>query len=102
MDGLLVVTPYYNKATASGLLAHYRAVAEAVDLPVILYNVPTRTGVDIPVEVCRELGEIPNIAGIKEAKADLNKISHLIRFAFKYPLSVSSSRTEYRLQSHTV
>ena len=79
VDGLLVVSPYYNKATPSGLVAHYRAVAEAVDLPVILYNVPTRTGVDISVEVCKRLGEIPNIAGIKEAKADLNKVGHLIR-----------------------
>lgn len=76
-DGLLVVSPYYNKATPSGLLAHYRAVAEAVSLPVILYNVPTRTAVDLPVSVCRELAELPNIAGIKEASSDLQKVGEL-------------------------
>lgn len=74
VDGLLVVSPYYNKATPAGLEAHYRAVAEAVDLPVIVYNVPSRTGVDIPVEVYQALAEIPNIAGVKEANPDMGKI----------------------------
>ena len=76
-DALLVVTPYYNKATPEGLVVHYTAIAAAVHIPVIVYNVPSRTGVDMPVEVCRELAKIPNIAGIKEASPDISKIARL-------------------------
>lgn len=76
-DALLVVSPYYNKATPDGLFAHYLSVAHSVRLPVILYNVPSRTGVDIPVSVYRRLAAIPNIAGIKEASADITKIAHI-------------------------
>lgn len=74
VDGLLVVSPYYNKATEEGLFAHYLAVAHAVSLPVIVYNVPSRTGVDIPVSVYRRLARIPNIAGVKEASGDIRKL----------------------------
>ena len=77
-DGLLVVTPYYNKASSDGLIRHYTAIAQAVSLPVILYNVPSRTGVDISPEVCLALSQIPNIVGIKEASGDLKKAA-LIR-----------------------
>ena len=77
VDGLLVVSPYYNKASRDGLIAHYKAVAEAVSLPVILYNVPSRTGVDIPVEVYRNLSGIPNIAGVKEASTSISKLLRL-------------------------
>lgn len=73
-DGLLVVTPYYNKATSEGLLAHYSAIAGAVHIPVIAYNVPSRTGVDVPVEVYACLAKIPNLAGVKEASSDIRKI----------------------------
>ena len=76
-DALLVVSPYYNKATAEGLLAHYTAVAGAVHIPVIAYNVPGRTGVDIPVEVYAQLAEIPNLAGVKEASSDITKINRI-------------------------
>jgi 4-hydroxy-tetrahydrodipicolinate synthase len=79
VDGLLVVSPYYNKATPSGLIAHYSAIASSVSLPVIIYNVPGRTGVDIPVGVYRELAKIPNITGVKEASADINKIAKIRR-----------------------
>lgn len=72
-DGLLVVSPYYNKATPEGLYNHYRAIAAAVHIPVIIYNVPLRTGVDIPVSVYRRLSHIPNIAGVKEASTDITK-----------------------------
>lgn len=78
VDGLLVVTPYYNKATPEGLFAHYVTVAHTVKIPVIVYNVPSRTGVDIPVSVCKRLSRIPNIAGIKEASTDIRKIQKLI------------------------
>ena len=74
VDGLLLVSPYYNKATPEGLYAHYLAVAHSVSLPVILYNVPTRTGVDIPVSVYRKLAEVPNIAGVKETVSDMKKL----------------------------
>jgi 4-hydroxy-tetrahydrodipicolinate synthase len=73
-DGVLVVTPYYNKATQGGLIAHYTAVADASDKPVIIYNVPSRTGVDMSVSVYQELAKRPNIAGIKEASTDIGKI----------------------------
>ena len=73
VDGILVVSPYYNKATEEGLYSHYHSIAASVHIPVILYNVPTRTGVDIPVSVYARLAEIPNIAGVKEASMDITK-----------------------------
>lgn len=72
-DGLLIVTPYYNKATADGLYDHYLAVAKAVQIPVIAYNVPGRTGVDIPLSVYEKLSKIPNLIGTKEASTDITK-----------------------------
>ena len=78
VDGLLVVTPYYNKATPEGLYAHFASVTHSVNIPVILYNVPGRTGVDIPVEIYRRLSRIPNIAGTKEASTDVSKITKII------------------------
>lgn len=77
VDGVLVVTPYYNKATQPGLVKHYRAVAESVEVPVIAYNVPSRTGVDISVQTCRELAQVPNIVGLKEACGDISKVGRI-------------------------
>ncbi len=76
-DALLVVSPYYNKATPDGLFAHYLSIAHAVSLPIILYNVPSRTGVDIPVSVYQRLSRVPNIVGVKEASTDITKISRI-------------------------
>lgn len=76
-DALLVVTPYYNKANPEGLFAHYLSVAHAVKIPVIIYNVPGRTGVDVPVSVYKRLSRIPNIAGVKEASTDIIKIARV-------------------------
>lgn len=73
-DALLVVSPYYNKATPDGLVCHYLSIAHAVKIPVILYNVPSRTGVDMPVSVYKRLSNIPNIVGVKEASNDIGKI----------------------------
>lgn len=77
-DGLLVVTPYYNKTSQSGLLSHYAAVAEATDLPVIVYNVPSRTGLSITLSTYQAISRIPNINGVKEASSDLPLVSRLM------------------------
>lgn len=79
VDGLLIVTPYYNKATLDGLIMHYNAIAQSVNMPIIVYNVPSRTGLDIPVSVYQRLGEIPNVVGIKEASTDITKITKILR-----------------------
>ena len=77
VDALLIVSPYYNKATPDGLVAHYSAIAGAVHIPVIAYNVPSRTGVDIPVSVYKCLAQIPNMAGVKEASTDISKVAKI-------------------------
>ena len=76
-DALLVVSPYYNKGNPDGLYTHFLAIARSVDLPVILYNVPSRTGVDIPVSVYKKLSTQPNINGVKEASTDITKIARI-------------------------
>ena len=76
-DALLVVSPYYNKATPEGLLFHYVSICQEVNIPVIAYNVPSRTGVDIPISVYQQLSGIPNMAGIKEASPDITKIARI-------------------------
>lgn len=79
VDALLIVSPYYNKPTPEGLVAHYMTIAHTVNIPIIAYNVPSRTGVDTPVSVCQRLAPIPNMAGIKEASPDITKITRLCR-----------------------
>lgn len=74
-DGLLCVTPYYNKTTQTGLVAMYTAIANSVNIPIILYNVPSRTGVNIDPKTYFELSKVENIVAIKEANADLAKIT---------------------------
>lgn len=73
-DGLLIVTPYYNKTTQKGLVAHYRLIASQTNLPIILYNVPSRTGVNILPETYLELSKIKNIVATKEANGDISSI----------------------------
>ena len=76
-DALLIVTPYYNKTTQTGLIAHYKKIAENVNIPIIVYNVPSRTGVNILPETCLELSKINNIVGIKEASGNISQIAKI-------------------------
>lgn len=76
-DALLVVTPYYNKTTQKGLIEHYKVIANAVTLPIIMYSVPSRTGVNILPETCLELSKIENIVAIKEASGNLSQVAKI-------------------------
>jgi len=76
-DGLLIVTPYYNKTTQEGLIKHYETVAKETSLPIILYNVPSRTGLNINPETCLELSKIENIVAIKEASGNLSQVAKI-------------------------
>lgn len=78
VDGILLVTPYYNRPSQEGLYAHFKAVAEATSLPVMLYNVPGRTGVHLSAETTIRLAELPNVFATKEASADLDEITTII------------------------
>lgn len=79
VDGLLVVTPYYNKATQKGLIAHYKVIAESVDLPIIVYNVPGRTGCNIlPQTIATLFNECENIVGVKEASSNVAQAAELM------------------------
>lgn len=78
-DGLLVITPYYNKPQPDGLVAYFGAVASATDLPVMMYNVPGRTGVNMGPDVVERLADVPTITAVKEASGSLDQISEIIR-----------------------
>lgn len=75
VDGVLIVTPYYNKTTQAGLVEHYKLIAQNTNLPIILYNVPGRTGVNIEPDTCLKLSEIGNIVAIKEASGNLSQVA---------------------------
>ena len=78
VDGVLLISPYYNKPNPAGLLAHFKKIAEAVDIPMIIYNVPSRTGQDMPVDVITKLAKVENIVGIKEASGNVGKVSQIL------------------------
>lgn len=77
-DGALVITPYYNKPTQKGLYLHFKKIAEEVDIPIIIYNVPSRTGVNMLPETLAELAELKNIVGVKEASGNLDQMIQII------------------------
>lgn len=79
-DGLLLVSPYYNKANEEGMYAHFATAADAVNIPIIIYNVPSRTGCVIPLSVVEKLAKHPMICGIKEASGDMSYTMHCARF----------------------
>lgn len=92
-DGLLVVTPYYNKCTQKGLVKHFTTIADAVNIPLILYNVPSRTGVNIQVQTYAELAKHPRIVAVKEASGDLSAVAK-IRHACGDALAVYSGNDD--------
>ena len=96
VDGALIVTPYYNKTTQDGLVAHYKAIAESTSLPIILYSVPSRTGVNIAPKTCLELSKIENIVAIKEASGNLSQIAEIASLC-KDNLNIYSGMT---IKSH--
>ncbi len=88
-DGALVVAPYYNKPTQEGIFQHYKAIAESCDLPIIIYNIPGRSVINISDDTLARLSEVPNIAGVKDATADLARV-YTLRSKLKKPLQLLS------------
>lgn len=79
VDGLLIVNPYYNKTTQRGLIAHYNTIADNVNIPIIVYNVPGRTGLNITPNTLAELSKHPNIRGVKEASGNISQVAEIAR-----------------------
>lgn len=79
-DGILVVTPYYNKCTETGMIAHYEKIADSISIPMILYSVPSRTGVNIPPSVVEILSRHPRIAGLKEASGNMSQVCSMAQY----------------------
>lgn len=79
VDGLLVVTPYYNKGNENGIYEHYKAIAEGVKIPIIMYNVPSRTGVNLSIQLLKRLAQIENITALKEASGDISYVAEVAR-----------------------
>ena len=92
-DAVLIVTPYYNKTTQAGLIAHYKAIAEAINIPIILYNVPSRTGLNITPATCLELSKLDNIVAIKEASGNISQVAEIANLC-KDNLSIYSGNDD--------
>lgn len=106
VDACLIVTPYYNRPTQHGLIEHYRAIAKAVSIPILLYNNPTRTACDMQPETVAAVSEVPNIVGIKEATGNVQRLLALMekcKKGFKYYSGDDESGLEFiRLGGHGV
>ncbi|WP_406655607.1 4-hydroxy-tetrahydrodipicolinate synthase [Methanolobus sp. ZRKC2] len=96
-DAALVISPYYNKSNKAGLMAHFKAIAEAADIPIILYNVPSRTGQDISAEIIAELAEVDNIVAVKEASGSLEKISRILELTVNEDFEILSGEDDLTL-----
>ena len=92
-DGALLITPYYNKPTPEGLYRHYKLIAEEVDIPIVIYNVPSRTGISILPETVAKLSEIKNIVGIKEASGNIDQTTQILQLCNITVLSGDDSLT---------
>lgn len=92
-DGALLITPYYNKPTPEGLCRHYKLIAEEVDIPIVIYNVPSRTGISILPETVAKLSEIKNIVGIKEASGSIDQTTQILQLCNITVLSGDDSLT---------
>ena len=92
-DACLIVTPYYNKTTQNGLVVHYKAIANSCNIPIILYNVPSRTGINILPETCLELSKVSNINAIKEASSNISQVSK-IKYLCKDDLYIYSGNDD--------
>ncbi len=90
VDVALLISPYYNKPNNTGLIKHFKKIAESVDIPLLLYNVPSRTSQDMPLEVIFELSKVDNIVGIKEASGNLDKVTQIIENTMDNDFSVIS------------
>ena len=77
-NGALIISPYYTRPNNAGLIAHFKKIAESADIPIVLYNVPSRTGQDMPLEVIIELSKVENIVAVKEASGNLGKVSQIL------------------------
>ena len=91
--GVLLITPYYNKPTPEGLLRHYKLIAESVDIPIVVYNVPSRTGISILPETVAKLAQIKNIVGIKEASGSIDQVTQILQLCDITVLSGDDSLT---------
>ena len=100
-DAVLIVTPYYNKPTQEGLYQHFKAINDAIGIPIIIYNIPSRSVIDMSVDTMKRLYELKNIAGVKDATANMARVSrsarHWARISISYPARTSPRLASWRM-----
>jgi 4-hydroxy-tetrahydrodipicolinate synthase len=96
-DAALVISPYYNKSNRAGLLAHFKTIADSADIPIILYNVPSRTGQDVSAEIIAELARVGNIVAVKEASTSVEKVSRILEMTADEDFEVLSGEDSLTL-----